>query len=81
MVNQPVVGLGNLPPGWRQARTAPPESRIYYVNDTTKTTQWEYVENRGCVCVCVCVSVCVCVCVCVCVYVLHDNLQQILTDL
>ena len=29
-----------LPEGWRQSRT--PTGRIYYLNDTTKTTQWEW---------------------------------------
>lgn len=31
--------LGDLPPGWEQART--PEGQIYYLNHITKTTQWE----------------------------------------
>ncbi len=28
-----------LPPGWRMARTGAPNFRVYYCNDTTKTTQ------------------------------------------
>ncbi|XP_055688119.1 transcriptional coactivator yorkie isoform X2 [Lutzomyia longipalpis] len=31
--------LGDLPPGWEQARTA--EGQIYYLNHNTRTTQWE----------------------------------------
>ena len=30
----------DLPAGWRQSRT--PTGRIYYLNDTTRTTQWEW---------------------------------------
>ncbi|XP_075165991.1 transcriptional coactivator yki [Haematobia irritans] len=31
--------LGPLPPGWEQAKTN--DGQIYYLNHTTKTTQWE----------------------------------------
>ncbi|XP_062134642.1 transcriptional coactivator yorkie isoform X1 [Drosophila sulfurigaster albostrigata] len=31
--------LGALPPGWEQAKTN--DGQIYYLNHTTKTTQWE----------------------------------------
>uniref|UniRef100_A0A0K8TQ71 WW domain-containing protein n=1 Tax=Tabanus bromius TaxID=304241 RepID=A0A0K8TQ71_TABBR len=31
--------LGDLPPGWEQARTV--EGQIYYLNHITRTTQWE----------------------------------------
>lgn len=31
--------LGVLPPGWEQAKTN--DGQIYYINHTTKTTQWE----------------------------------------
>ncbi|XP_005177963.1 transcriptional coactivator yorkie [Musca domestica] len=31
--------LGPLPPGWEQAKTH--DGQIYYLNHTTKTTQWE----------------------------------------
>ncbi|ALC42660.1 yki [Drosophila busckii] len=33
------IQLGALPPGWEQAKTN--DGQIYYLNHTTKTTQWE----------------------------------------